>query len=164
MQTTFSSLYASLVVFWALVYTQIEAQSRALSSPRRSRSIQREGGSHSRFPSSAASTPGSEVDLHLGMAKARQSSDSGGSGNAITAAQSTSSRSSTEKSRAKKLFGRTSADKEGSQTGGDTGHKRNESFISSGRRSVTPFDDGPGSSPSATEVSAYMALPRVGPH
>ena len=104
------------------------------------------------------------MDLHLGMAKARQSSDSGGSGNAITAAQSTSSRSSTEKSRAKKLFGRTSADKEGSQTGGDTGHKRNESFISSGRRSVTPFDDGPGSSPSATEVSAYIALPRVGPH
>ncbi len=145
-----------LSFFGPLVYSQIEAQSRALSSPRRSRSIQRDGGSHSRFPSLAASTPGSEVDLHGGISKARQSSDSGGSGHAIAAAQSTSSRSSTEKSRAKKLFGRTSADKEGSQTGGDTGHKRNESFISSGRRSVTPFDDGPGSSPSATEVCPFV--------
>ena len=91
-------------------------------------------------------------DVTQPAAKGRLSSESAGSGTANAAVPSTGSRSSIEKARVKKFFGRSSAEKEASSNGHADGHKRTESLISTGKRSTTPFDDGPGSSPSATEV------------
>ena len=107
------------------------------------------------MPSKASGSTAPHENGPPQSSRPRLSSESGGSGTAIATIQSAGSRGSSEKSRAKKLFGRSSADKESSANGhadGTSVHKRSESMISNGKRSVTPFDDGPGSSPGATEV------------
>ncbi|KAI5119590.1 hypothetical protein M0805_005762 [Coniferiporia weirii] len=148
------------------VHNQIEMQSKAMfNRPRRSKSFQRSMSDHIRGSSRATNSPfdpvsNGNVDAALAPAKPRGSSESTGSGTAIATVPSSSSRSSTEKSKAKKLFGRMSIDKEGGSQNGsnvaDSGHKRSISLISNGKYSVTAMDDGPGSSPSEVEFDELM--------
>lgn len=140
------------------VYNQIESQSKAVAGrPQRATSISRGTSEHSRTPSrSSASVTAANEGGHAFGSRARLSSESAGSGTNYVTMPIGNGRSSTEKSKAKKLFGRTSADKDGSQLGHgiytDSSHKRTDSIMSTGRRSATPLGDGPGSSPSANEV------------
>ena len=95
--------------------------------------------------------------------KERESSDSTASGTPNASGVTlgpTGSRSSLEKARAKKLFGRGSAEKDGSQNSHGNSdnvgaHKRTESLLSNGKRSTTPFDDGQ-HSPTSTEVRQFV--------
>ncbi|KAH8118657.1 hypothetical protein DFH11DRAFT_1686758 [Phellopilus nigrolimitatus] len=146
------------------VHNQIEQQSKALANRPRSKSVQRSVSDHAKgssrtttsspFGSVSAFSDGTQTPL-----KPRASSESASSGTAIV--PSAGSRNSIEKSKAKKLFGRISIDKEGGSLNGghnsaDISHKRSASLISNGKRSISAYDDGPGTSPSEVEFDELM--------
>lgn len=138
------------IILPAIVHNQIESQSNALATrPSRNKSTQRSLSDLTSRPN--GSPVGSISTSNADVAKPRVSSDSTGSGTTVAALQSSGSRSSTEKSKAKKLFGRISVDKEGGSQGGhnslEGAHKRSASILSHGRRGSGALDDGPGSSP-----------------
>ncbi|EJD01530.1 uncharacterized protein FOMMEDRAFT_126526 [Fomitiporia mediterranea MF3/22] len=143
------------------VHNQIESQCNALAKPRGGRSSNRSVSDLGKGSSHTNGSPFGSVSTFNGDgAKPRVSSDSAGSGTAVAALQSSGSRSSTEKSKAKKLFGRMSVDKEsgsqGSQNSLDGAHKRSGSVMSGGKRPSSALDDGPGSSPSEVEFDELM--------
>ena len=89
-------------------------------------------------------------------AKPRVSSESSSSGTAFPQSSSVS-RASIEKSRAKKLFGRMSMDRDSSsQNGHGDGHKRTASVLSNSGRRPGSVQEDPGTSPS--EVTAIFLL------
>ncbi|KAL5487695.1 hypothetical protein ACEPAI_5803 [Sanghuangporus weigelae] len=142
------------------VHNQIESQCNTpVNRPGRSRSIRHGPSGTVKGTSHANGTPqGSNSTLNGdSAAKPRVSSDSAGSGTAVATLPSSGARSSTEKSKTKKLFGRMSVDKDvSSQAGHESGHKRSASIISNGKRPNSTLDDGPGSSPSEVEFDELM--------
>lgn len=147
------------------VHNQIETQCNAMANKsnrnnmamHRSVSDNPKGHSLSSSGSPFGSSSTFNGDATQIGSKPRVSSDSTGSGTAVGA---TGSRSSTDKSKAKKLFGRISVDKEGGSQNGhnsyEGGHKRTASLISTGRRMSSALDDGPGSSPHEVEFDELM--------
>lgn len=139
------------------MHNQIESQCNApVNRPGRSKSIRRSPSGTVKGPSHAnGATQGSNPPLNGdSSARPRASSDSAGSGTAVATLQSSGARSSTEKSKTKKLFGRMSVDKDANSQGGyESGHKRSASIISNGKRPSSTLDDGPGSSPSEVRGS-----------
>lgn len=128
---------------------------------RKSKSFQRNvSADHGRMPSQGTFGPPATNGEAISV-RPRSSIESTGSGTAVAPVPSANSRSSSEKSKAKKLFGRISVDKDGgsghAHTGSgrnslDFGHRRSNSVMSNGKRSVSAADDTASSSPCEVSV------------
>ena len=115
---------------------------------------------HGRMPSQSTFGPGANGG-EAASVRPRSSIESTGSGTAVAPVPSSNSRSSSEKSKAKKLFGRISVDKDGgsghAHTGSgrnslDFGHRRSNSVMSNGKRSVSAAGEAASSSPSEVRI------------